>query len=58
MNKLGPQVVLLYSLHYLCRNLLHIASPAIYSLKLAAYTNSVEICFTLQAQLHKILNYW
>ena len=50
MNKSGPWVVLLtyYCTAYtICVEiLLHLASSAVYSLKLVAYTNSVEICFT------------
>ena len=44
MNKSGPRVVL--SAYTICVEiLLHLASPAVYSLKLVAYTNCVEICF-------------
>ena len=50
MNKLGAWVVLrtYYCIAYtICVEvLLHLASSAIYSLKLVAYTNCVEICFT------------
>ena len=49
MNKLGVWVVLCT---YYCTAytigveiLLHLVSYAVYSLKLVAYTNSVEICF-------------
>ena len=49
MNKLGAQVVLLtyYSIAYtICVEiLLHLASSAIDSLKLVAYTSSVQIFF-------------
>ena len=49
MNKSGPWVVLrtYYCIAYtICVEiLLHLASSDIYSLKLVAYTNSVEICF-------------
>ena len=49
MNKSGPQVVLrtYYCTAYtICVEiLLHLASSAVYGLKLVAYTNSVEICF-------------
>ena len=49
MNKLGPWIVLstYYCTAYtICVEiLLHLASPAVYSLELVAYTNSVETCF-------------
>ena len=58
MNKLGAQVVLstYYCIAYtICVEiLLHLASSAIYSLKLVAYTNSVEI----DPSCKTILNYW
>ena len=50
MNKLGAWVVLCtyYCIAYtICVEiLLCLVSSAIYGLKLVAYTNSVEICFT------------
>ena len=50
MNKSGAQVVLqtCYCIAYtICVEiLLCLASSAIYSLKLVAYANSVEICFS------------
>ena len=50
MNKLGPRVVLstYYCTAYtICVEiLLHLVSPAVYTLQLVAYTNCVEICFT------------
>ena len=44
MNKLGARVdCTAYTISV--EILFHLASSAVYSLKLVAYTNSVEICF-------------
>ena len=55
MNKLGAQVVMrtYYCTTYtICVEIvLCLVSSAVYSLKLVAYTTSVEICFAYRAQL-------